>query len=42
MDCAEEDSGATTDRVLWFNTGIRVYNAVDVVEEYAATVVSQF
>ncbi|WP_318567396.1 DUF790 family protein [Salinigranum marinum] len=38
LDCAEEDFGAASDRVLWFKTGIHVYDVVDIVEEYAAPI----
>lgn len=34
LDCAEENFGAAADRVLWFKTGIRVYDIVDLAEEY--------
>jgi predicted nuclease of restriction endonuclease-like RecB superfamily len=37
LDCAEEDFGAVADRVLWFKTGIHVYDVVEFVEEYANT-----
>jgi predicted nuclease of restriction endonuclease-like RecB superfamily len=36
LDCASEDFGAAAERVLWFKTGIHVYDVVDLVEEYAA------
>ena len=36
LDCAEEDFGAGADRVLWFKTGIHVYDIVDLAEEYAS------
>ena len=35
LDCASSDFGATADRVLWFKTGIHVYDVVDLAEEYA-------
>ena len=35
LDCAEEDFGAAADRVLWFKTGIHVYDVVDLAEDYA-------
>jgi len=38
LDCAEEDFGETTDRVLWFKSGIHVYDVVELVEEYAVSV----
>jgi predicted nuclease of restriction endonuclease-like RecB superfamily len=36
LDCAEEDFGAAADRVVWFKTGIHVYDIVDLAEEYAS------
>jgi len=38
LDCAEEDFGGASDRVLWFKTGIHVYDVVELVEEYATSV----
>lgn len=38
LDCAEEDFGETADRVLWFKSGIHVYDVVELVEEYAVSV----
>ena len=35
LDCASEDFGADAGRVLWFKTGIHVYDVVDLVEDYA-------
>ena len=35
LDCASEDFGAAAERVLWFKTGIHVYDVVDLAEEYA-------
>ena len=35
LDCADEDFGDVADRVLWFKTGMHVYDVVDLVEEYA-------
>jgi predicted nuclease of restriction endonuclease-like RecB superfamily len=37
LDCASEDFGAAAERVLWFKTGIHVYDVVDLVEAYATT-----
>ncbi|MFB6228474.1 MAG: DUF790 family protein [Halobacteriales archaeon] len=37
LDCADEDFGDAADRVLWFKTGIHVYDVVDLVEEYASS-----
>jgi predicted nuclease of restriction endonuclease-like RecB superfamily len=37
LDCASEDFGDAADRVLWFKTGIHVYDVVDLVETYAIT-----
>ena len=38
LDCAEEDFGAAADRVLWFKTGIHVYDVVGLAEDYAVQV----
>jgi len=35
LDCANEAFGGTADRVLWFKTGIHVYDVVELVEQYA-------
>ena len=35
LDCASEDFGAAAERVLWFKTGIHVYDIVDLAEAYA-------
>ncbi|WP_273837168.1 DUF790 family protein [Halococcus sp. PRR34] len=35
LDCASEDIDLEADRVLWFKTGIHVYDVVDLAEEYA-------
>jgi predicted nuclease of restriction endonuclease-like RecB superfamily len=35
LDCASEDFGTAAERVLWFKTGIHVYDIVDLAEEYA-------
>jgi hypothetical protein len=35
LDCAEEDFGEAADRVLWFKSGIHVYDVVELVEEFA-------
>jgi predicted nuclease of restriction endonuclease-like RecB superfamily len=35
LDCAESDFGTASDRVLWFKTGIHVYDIVELAEEYA-------
>ena len=35
LDCAEENFGAAADPVLWFKTGIHVYDIIDLAEEYA-------
>ena len=35
LDCASEDFGAAADRVLWFKTGIHVYDIVDLTDIYA-------
>jgi predicted nuclease of restriction endonuclease-like RecB superfamily len=36
LDCADEDFGNVADRVLWFKTGIHVYDVVELAEEYAS------
>jgi predicted nuclease of restriction endonuclease-like RecB superfamily len=36
LDCASENFGVAAERVIWFKTGIYVYNVVDLVEEYAS------
>lgn len=41
LDCAEEDFGEAADRVLWFKTGIHVYDVVELIEEYTAPVAGQ-
>jgi predicted nuclease of restriction endonuclease-like RecB superfamily len=35
LGCASEDFGNAAERVLWFKTGIHVYDVVDLVETYA-------
>ena len=35
LDCTSEDIDLVVDRVLWFKTGIHVYDVVDLAEEYA-------
>ena len=35
LDCASEEFGATADRVLWFKTGIHVYDVVELAEQHA-------
>ena len=35
LDCMSEDIDLAADRVLWFKTGIHVYDVVDLAEEYA-------
>jgi predicted nuclease of restriction endonuclease-like RecB superfamily len=35
LDCASEDFGSAADRVLWFKTGIHVYDLVEVAEQFA-------
>jgi len=39
LDCASGDFDAAADRVLWFKTGIHVYDVVDLAEEYAVQTV---
>lgn len=36
LDCSSEDVALADDRVLWFKTGIHVYDLVDLAERYAA------
>jgi predicted nuclease of restriction endonuclease-like RecB superfamily len=38
LDCSGEDFGEAADRVLWFKSGIHVYDVVDLVEQYAVPV----
>ncbi|MFC4989350.1 DUF790 family protein [Saliphagus infecundisoli] len=35
LDCASGDFGSAADRVLWFKTGIHVYDVVELAETYA-------
>ncbi|WP_458190614.1 DUF790 family protein [Haladaptatus sp. NG-WS-4] len=35
LDCASEEFGGVADRVLWFKTGIHVYDLVEMAEQYA-------
>ena len=35
LECASEDFGSVADRVLWFKTGIHVYDMVDMADQYA-------
>ncbi len=35
LDCASEEFGSAADRVLWFKTGMHVYDVVDLAEQYA-------
>jgi len=36
LDCSDGDFGAASDRVLWFKTGMHVYDVVELAEEYAS------
>jgi predicted nuclease of restriction endonuclease-like RecB superfamily len=36
LDCADDDFGDAAERVLWFKTGIHVYDVVELAEKYAA------
>jgi len=36
LDCANEDFGNASERVLWFKSGIHVYDVVELAEEYAS------
>ena len=38
LDCSSEDFEGMDDRVLWFKSGIHVYDVVELAEEYAAGV----
>lgn len=38
LQCDEDDFGAAADRVLWFKTGIQVYDVVDLAETFAEAV----
>jgi len=35
LDCSNDDFGKTSERVLWFKTGIHVYDLVELAEEYS-------
>ena len=35
LDCSNNDFGDTSERVLWFKTGIHVYDLVELAEEYS-------
>jgi predicted nuclease of restriction endonuclease-like RecB superfamily len=35
LECASEDFGSVADRVLWFKTGIHVYDMVEMADQYA-------
>lgn len=35
LECSSEEFGSAADRVLWFKTGIHVYDVVDLAETYA-------
>ncbi|ELY41183.1 DUF790 family protein [Natronorubrum sulfidifaciens] len=35
LDCSNDDFGDTSERVLWFKTGIHVYDLVELAEEYS-------
>ncbi|SEU09598.1 DUF790 family protein [Natrinema hispanicum] len=35
LDCSNDDFGETSERVLWFKTGIHVYDLVELAEEYS-------
>jgi predicted nuclease of restriction endonuclease-like RecB superfamily len=37
LDCASEDFGSVANRVLWFKTGIHVYDLVEVADQFAVT-----
>ena len=35
LDCTSEDIDLGAERLLWFKTGIHVYDVVDLAKEYA-------
>jgi predicted nuclease of restriction endonuclease-like RecB superfamily len=35
LDCASEEFGSAADRVLWFKTGIHVYDLIEVADQFA-------
>jgi len=35
LDCSSEDFEGMDDRVLWFKTGMHVYDVVDLAEKWA-------
>jgi predicted nuclease of restriction endonuclease-like RecB superfamily len=37
LACASEDLGSAADRVLWFKTGIHVYDVVELAEQFAVS-----
>jgi predicted nuclease of restriction endonuclease-like RecB superfamily len=39
LDCSSEDFGDAADRVLWFKTGIHIYDIVELAENYATQTV---
>lgn len=41
LDCARDEFGEVSDRVLWFKTGIHVYDLVEVAEAHAIHVPSE-
>ena len=41
LDCADEDFGDAAERVLWFKTGIHVYDVVELAEKYATNTVTE-
>jgi predicted nuclease of restriction endonuclease-like RecB superfamily len=38
LDCVDEDFGDTAERVLWFKSGIHVYDVVELAEAYASNI----
>ena len=38
LDCSDEDFGDVADRVLWFKTGMHVYDVVELAEMYASPI----
>jgi predicted nuclease of restriction endonuclease-like RecB superfamily len=38
LDCSSEDFEGIDDRVLWFKSGIHVYDVVELAEEYAVEI----
>jgi predicted nuclease of restriction endonuclease-like RecB superfamily len=37
LDCASEEFGGASDRLLWFKTGVHVYDVVELAEQFAVS-----